>query len=72
MPAVRQAIELKPKRVIATCMDPGWVKTDMGGKGAILEKEESTGGMLKCLAGLTIEESGKFFVYDGQEKAWGD
>ena len=42
----------------------------MGGKGAILEKEESIGGMLKCLTGLKSEDSGKFFVYDGSEKAW--
>jgi NAD(P)-dependent dehydrogenase (short-subunit alcohol dehydrogenase family) len=70
MLTVHQAIELKPKGVIVICMDPGWVKTDMGGKGAVLEKEESIGGMLKCLAGLTMEKSGRFFVYDGQEKAW--
>lgn len=69
MLTVHQAIELKPKGVIVICMDPGRVKTDMGGKGAVLEKEESIGGMLKCLAGL-MKESGKFFVYDGQEKAW--
>jgi NAD(P)-dependent dehydrogenase (short-subunit alcohol dehydrogenase family) len=70
MLTVHQAVELKSKGVIVICMDPGWVKTDMGGKGAILEKEESIRGMLKCLSGLTVAESGKFFVYDGQEKAW--
>jgi hypothetical protein len=70
MLTVHQAVELKPKAAFVICMDPGWVKTDMGGKGAILEKEESIGGTMKCLAGLTIAESGNFFVYNGQEKAW--
>lgn len=70
MLTVHQAVELKPKGVIVICMDPGWVKTDMGGKGAIPEKEESVGVMLKCLGRLTMADSGKFFAYDGQEKAW--
>jgi NAD(P)-dependent dehydrogenase (short-subunit alcohol dehydrogenase family) len=70
MLTVHQSIDLKHKGVIVICMDPGWVKTDMGGKGAVLEKEESIEGMLRCLSGLTIADSGKFFVYDGHEKAW--
>jgi len=70
MLTVHQAIDLKPKGVLVVCVDPGWVKTDMGGKGAVLEKEESIGGMLKCLRGLTPADSGKFFVYDGSQKAW--
>jgi NAD(P)-dependent dehydrogenase (short-subunit alcohol dehydrogenase family) len=70
MLTVHQSIDLMHKGVIVICMDPGWVKTDMGGKGAVLEKEESIEGMLRCLSGLTIAESGKFFVYDGHEKAW--
>ena len=42
----------------------------VGGEGAVLEKDESTGGMLKCLKGLKLEDSGKFFAYNGKEKAW--
>jgi NAD(P)-dependent dehydrogenase (short-subunit alcohol dehydrogenase family) len=70
MLTVHQSIDLEHKGVIVICMDPGWVKTDMGGKGAVLEKEESIEGMLGCLSGLTMADSGKFFVYDGHEKAW--
>jgi NAD(P)-dependent dehydrogenase (short-subunit alcohol dehydrogenase family) len=70
MLTVHQASNLKSKGVIVVCMDPGWVKTDMGGSGAVLEKEVGIGGMLKCLSGLKDGDSGKFFVYDGSEKAW--
>lgn len=70
MLTVHQASNLKRKGVIAVCVDPGWVKTDMGGSGAVLEKEESIGGMLKCLRGLKASGSGRFFVYDGSEKGW--
>jgi hypothetical protein len=46
------------------------VRHTVGGKGAIMEKDESIRGMLKCLKGLKLEDSGKFFAYDGKEKAW--
>jgi hypothetical protein len=42
----------------------------MGGKGAMLEKEESVKGMLSVLRGLKVEDSGKFYLYDGTEKPW--
>lgn len=42
----------------------------VGGEGAVLEKEDSIGGMLKVLKGLKAEDSGKFFSYNGKEKAW--
>ena len=70
MLTVHQASDLKGKGVVVVCVDPGWVKTDMGGPGAVLEKEESIGGMLKCLRGLKISDSGRFFACDGSEKAW--
>jgi len=70
MLTVHQSIHLKGKGVVVVCVDPGWVKTDMGGPGAVLEKEESIGGMLKCLKGLKSTDSGRFFLYDGSEKEW--
>jgi NAD(P)-dependent dehydrogenase (short-subunit alcohol dehydrogenase family) len=68
MLTVHQAGELKDKGVKVICMDPGWVKTRMGGDGAVLEPEESINGMLKVLHGL--EASGKFYTYDGSEVPW--
>lgn len=59
---------LKGARVVA--MDPGWVKTRMGGEGAVLEPEESIGGMLKALHGLGEEDGGKFFTYTGEQVPW--
>lgn len=70
MLTVHQSIALKSKGVVVVCVDPGWVKTDMGGPGAVLEQEESIGGMLKCLRGLKSGDSGRFFQYDGVEGQW--
>jgi hypothetical protein len=51
-------------------MDPGWVKTRMGGDGAVLLPEESIGGMLKCVHGLGEGDNGKFYTYTGKEVPW--
>jgi NAD(P)-dependent dehydrogenase (short-subunit alcohol dehydrogenase family) len=55
---------------VVIVMDPGWVKTRMGGEGAILEPETSIGGMLKTLHGLKSEDNGKFYTHDGSEVPW--
>ncbi|KAK3671924.1 hypothetical protein LTR78_008099 [Recurvomyces mirabilis] len=55
------------KECVVICMDPGWVKTRMGGEGAVLEPEESIAGMLKCIHGLKEDDNGKFFTYTGKE-----
>lgn len=58
------------KGAVVICMDPGWVKTRMGGDGAILEPEVSIGGMLKVVHGLKESDNGKFFTYDGSVVPW--
>lgn len=72
MVTVHQSGDLreKLKGVVVICMDPGWVKTRMGGDGAVLEPEESIGGMLKIVKGLKEGDNGKFFTYDGSEVPW--
>ncbi|KAF2733321.1 NAD(P)-binding protein [Polyplosphaeria fusca] len=52
------------------CMDPGWVKTRMGGKGAMVEPHVSIEGMLHVISGLKKEDSGKFFRFDGSQVPW--
>ncbi|MCJ1313707.1 hypothetical protein MMC25_007386 [Agyrium rufum] len=70
MLTVHQAGDLKNKGVTVICMDPGWVKTRMGGEGAMLEPEESIGGMLKVVHKVGLEESGKFYTYTTKEVPW--
>lgn len=56
--------------ITSIVLDPGWVKTDMGGPNAWITPEESVSGILKVVDGLTIEKSGKFFHYTGSEIPW--
>ena len=56
--------------ITAIVLNPGWVKTDMGGPGAQIMPEESVTGILKVLDLLTPEDNGKFINYTGGEIPW--
>ncbi|KIY03214.1 uncharacterized protein Z520_01681 [Fonsecaea multimorphosa CBS 102226] len=70
MLTVHQSEQLKDRGIKVICMDPGWVKTRMGGEGAILEPHVSIGGMLKTVHSLKDEDTGKFYTYTGDEVPW--
>jgi NAD(P)-dependent dehydrogenase (short-subunit alcohol dehydrogenase family) len=70
MLTLHQARDLRRNDVFAICMDPGWVKTRMGGKGAMVEPEVSIRGMLETISGLKREDSGKFYRFDGSQIPW--
>ena len=42
----------------------------MGGEGAVLEPEDSIGGMLKTIHGLGENETAKFYEHSGKEVSW--
>jgi NAD(P)-dependent dehydrogenase (short-subunit alcohol dehydrogenase family) len=70
MLTLHQAKDLKANGVKVICMDPGWVKTRMGGKGAMIEAKVSVESMLEVVNGLKEADSGKFYRYDGAPVPW--
>jgi len=56
--------------IITIVLNPGWVKTDMGGTGATRTPEQSISAMRTVIAGLGPEDSGKFFNHTGDEFPW--
>jgi NAD(P)-dependent dehydrogenase (short-subunit alcohol dehydrogenase family) len=64
------AADLRKDGIVSVVFHPGWVKTDMGGAGALVSPEDSVGSMIRLIDGLTIEQSGKFFGYRGEEIPW--
>ncbi|GJJ14191.1 hypothetical protein Clacol_008453 [Clathrus columnatus] len=59
----------KPNMIIFI-MDPGWVKTDMGGEGAMLEIPFSVSEQYKQAVNATSKDSGTFKRYDGAILPW--
>jgi hypothetical protein len=51
-------------------VNPGWVKTDMGGPNATLTPQESVTALRRFIEKLGPDRSGKFFHYDGSEYPW--
>jgi NAD(P)-dependent dehydrogenase (short-subunit alcohol dehydrogenase family) len=64
------AIDLKPRGITCVVVNPGWVKTDMGGPNARLSPEDSISSMRRLISKLGPEDSGKFYNYDGREYPW--
>lgn len=51
-------------------VNPGWVRTDMGGPSASLKPEESGSALRALINRLTPADNGMFFQYDGSELPW--
>ena len=64
------AIEARRLGVIAAVLDPGWVKTRMGGNHAPTRPEDSVADMRRLIERLGPDESGGFFKRDGSCHAW--
>jgi NAD(P)-dependent dehydrogenase (short-subunit alcohol dehydrogenase family) len=64
------AIDLAPRGITCVVVNPGWVRTDMGGPNAALEPSESISRLRRLIATLGPEQSGKFFNHTGREYPW--
>lgn len=64
------ALELDSQGIIVCNVHPGWVQTDMGGVNAQITVQESSKGLLNLISALTMQQSGKFFSWEGEELDW--
>jgi NAD(P)-dependent dehydrogenase (short-subunit alcohol dehydrogenase family) len=64
------SVDLADRGIIAIAQHPGWVQTDMGGRGADIDIDTSVTGMKAVFDGLKTEDSGKFLSWDGSEMPW--
>jgi len=57
--------EFRSKDITVVSFHPGWVRTDMGGPNATLSSKDSAKSLIKSFECLTLNNTGKFFNYDG-------
>ena len=65
-----EAAELGARGMIVISMNPGWVKTDMGGARAPLAVTDSVSGMLAVIDRLQPADNGSFLDHAGTALAW--
>jgi NAD(P)-dependent dehydrogenase (short-subunit alcohol dehydrogenase family) len=64
------AADAKRWGIITVLLDPGWVRTDMGGPGASLAPTEAVDAMLRVIDSLTPQRNGRFLTWQGDEQDW--
>ena len=62
--------EWRAAGVTSAVFHPGWVATEMGGRGAPVSVDESVTGLRRVIADMTAGDSGKFLTWKGTEHPW--
>ena len=60
--------DLKPEGIVSALIDPGWVRTDMGGSDADNDADIVASGILGVCETLDMRSTGKFYKWTGEER----
>lgn len=64
------AEDLESSGIAVIALEPGWVRTAMGGPDAPMSVDESVAGIVATMRGLTLEQTGRFLDHRGEVVPW--
>ena len=64
------SIDLQPEGILVMSMHPGWVQTEMGGPGALIDTTTCAKTMIETLYLLTEKDHGAFLRYNNTPIQW--
>lgn len=64
------AAEIGKYGLLSVIVDPGWMRTDMGGDHATQDPADSARGIIRMAEQLHAEENGSFVTWQGQPVPW--
>ena len=64
------AADIGHQGLISVLVDPGWMRTGMGGETATQEPADSARGIIRLAEQLHAEENGSFVTWQGQPVPW--
>jgi NAD(P)-dependent dehydrogenase (short-subunit alcohol dehydrogenase family) len=64
------AAEIGTYGLISVIVDPGWMRTEMGGDSATQDPADSARGIIRLAEQLRVEENGSFVTWQGQPVPW--
>ena len=70
MVTLKESQVLRSQGVTVIALHPGWVRSDMGGPRALIDPADSAASIAKLVDGLTIDQTGSFFQWDGTIHPW--
>ena len=70
MLTVSLSLDYAKDGITVVCIDPGWIKTDMGGKAAPLTLPEALPSLVKLIGSLDLTKTGSFLNYNGCTMPW--
>jgi NAD(P)-dependent dehydrogenase (short-subunit alcohol dehydrogenase family) len=70
MLTVSLSLDYAKDGITVVCVDPGWIKTDMGGKAAPLTLPQAIPSLVRLIGSLDLSKTGSFLQHNGHTIPW--